>query len=182
MLKLFYTGCSSVNQNQNSPYLSIGGRPSIDLVKNGIDNSIFSKFEIFSKIKKREIICLSLLNDSNNPVNNVSISINSDFSFFNYKAAAQNPLMDECSLPYFQLLNSNEELPLGLNFSLIDNINKLSLGNMLSNQIVGLWIYREINNQSLTLLDNKLTCESIKNDSLSSFLKSIEFSIEIEYN
>lgn len=182
MIKLFYTGASSENQDQPSRALSLGARPSLTLLPNGTDNNIFSNLQIFSKYNKRETICLALLNDSNSAVTGVTVSLTFSSLIFKGKIAAQAPSIDNCNLPYFQLLSSSQELPVGLTFTEHTSSNPLSLGQLAANQLIALWLVREITPTGVSQIDAALDCNGVKGTLLDDLKQAIEFSLEIGYN
>lgn len=148
-MKLYYSGASILNGEQNNPLNSIGGFMSSSLVPNGLENSLFPNVNS-SEIENgsRHIIGLFLKNDTGAPVSDIDFYFDKDSeSIFTYEIGAVQANTGEIE----SLVNSNA-LPFSVNFQSADgDSNKVRLVNSLDdNEIIGLWIIRKLAKETPT--------------------------------
>jgi hypothetical protein len=185
MIQLLYTGVIREGLPQTNPLKSIGGYVSSSVIPNSSLDNIFTGVSYFSLVNNKATFEVSGI-----AFKNVSGSILTDVTFwfevpedslYTYRISFVSLAEDECG-SYMELLSNRSSLPYIGEFLQADIDNKRNIGNLESNQKIGIWIKREIKEIDIAKL---VDCDLLYRDYLegkSLALKKEEVILNIQFN
>jgi hypothetical protein len=147
MLKLYYTTTKGEDELQPKFFKSLGGYKSSSLVKNDQFDNFFSEISNYSIAENNgdEYIGLMLVNEGTDKTN---INFYFDYPTNCYSklyVAAVDTTTDADGNEYIENVPTIHSSPVYADFNEADGeVNKVSLGNLLANEQLGLWIKREL--------------------------------------
>jgi hypothetical protein len=147
MLKLYYTTTKGEDELQPKFFKSLGGYKSSSLVKNDQFNNFFSEISNYtlSENNESEYIGLMLVNEGTDKIN---ISLYFDYPINCYSKlyiAAVEPTVDADGKEFIENIPTIRSSPVYAVFNEADGAaNEVSLGNMLADEKLGIWIKREL--------------------------------------
>lgn len=143
---LLYTGANAPNVAQINPEKSLGGFVSSSLVPNGRLGNLFSAISKTAVIEQREEIrMIALKNTTGNPITGLVIYTNNkNKSYFLKIAAVASGLNSKNELMFEQLMDG-QSLPYQAELSQHEgNDNALDIGDIANDQVIGIWVQREL--------------------------------------
>lgn len=163
---LLYTGAGTSNTPQINAEKSLGGFVSSTPVPNGRLNNIFSDLSKSGILDQRkEIRLIALKNTTGAIVNGVTVYTNKGTSSSILSIAAVASAVDSCSNIVFEKVQDAQTLPYQATLALHEGSGAaLSVGTMQINQVIGIWIYRDIDLTKFPQLvkqDTPLTCSAL---------------------
>lgn len=143
---LYYTGAKTPNAIQIDSEKSLGGFVSSTPVPNSRIGNLFSGISKSVIIENRkEIRLIALKNTTGVAIANLIIFTNNKNKSFKFKIAAVASGTNSLNEIVFEEVQDGESLP--YQAALTENeleINALSVGAMAIGQVIGIWIYREL--------------------------------------
>lgn len=197
MIKLYYTGATSWQSNQNLATKSVGGFISNNTIPNGDLNSLFgniSSAELFDSRNKREVIGLGLYaffftkeeeEEFKKAKLKISLKHNHKESYINdlftFKFALGPVGGDETQGFYLEKIQSNKAIP----YYYLEEFKELSEEPIFTKEYeldkgIGLWISRTFNSDKV---QDKFSCKSdywLDNDKLPNFDFELGLEIKLE--
>lgn len=161
---IYYTGAKKSEERQDNPSLSLGGFKSSSQVPNGTIHNLFPKITQSTVIKNHKIIRMIVVhNPTNASMANVKLwSENGEFS--KILIAAIFPAYDtECEVYYFEEVANEQSLPYQGTLAEYSETTPLLIPELLPNQIVGIWLRKELDLDKFNELEkgqNDLSCEA----------------------
>jgi hypothetical protein len=159
MIQLLYTNSATPNAPQPSASASIGGYISSSSIPNDFLSNIFSEISALSKESNRkETILIALKNISQDTLDELTFSFElPQEPYINVKVAFTLPSLDSCGEPIFEKIPNSSAIPLNANFLDVVNGSDFVIGDIASNQIVGIWFTRTLSD----FAKNIPTCEEL---------------------
>jgi hypothetical protein len=144
---LYYTGATAPDTIQINADKSLGGFVSSSVIPNGRLANLFStiaKSDITGKVF--DVRMIALKNITGGTVNNVKIySVLGSSPHVKLKLAAVAPATNNCGNKYFESIYDSHTLPYQATLDYHEGSgNAIDAGSILNNDIVGIWIMREI--------------------------------------
>lgn len=161
---LLYTGADSPDVPQINPEKSLGGFISSSPVPNGRLSNLFSSISKGTIQKdQKDIRLIALKNTTGVTVNNVDVYTNVTGGSIILWIAAVSPALNSCSQTVFEQLIDGSSLPYQAVVALHEGVgNKINIGSMIANAIIGIWIYRLVDQSKFPLLNtNALSCQDM---------------------
>lgn len=149
-IKLFYTGAKTYGATQVNPRQSLGGLPSSSLIPNGLLSNLFMNIALLSTTT-HEVKAIVLKNISGRVLSNVDVYVDTNIDWIKTTVGA----VWLSTTGEMEKITSTYALPYGIVFNETAEDSRLELGNpstgvILNNQMVGIWIKREINRSALS--------------------------------
>lgn len=154
-MRLFYTGASSFDAQQNDPSKSLGGWISSTPVPNGMKSNLFGTISSYTTDQLfREVIAIAIKNITADTVNDIEVYFipDSNNPISKYKIAAVQAIEHvTCERQYYvENIDSNKQLPFDATFyEATGESNAVNIGNLESGKYVCLWIMREIDSEAV---------------------------------
>lgn len=170
MFTVLYSGADSNSKAQNDPLKSIGGYISSSAVPNGSINNIFPP--ITRRHIKEQLIDTRLIVLKNDATALTAVKIWTEKdNLATFKIAAVAPGADSCSKPLFESLVDGHSIPMQASLAAKEGEGAaLVVGNIAANQIIGIWIQRDVDVTKFNELDGVQGIESLTNDELEELL------------
>lgn len=177
-IQLFYTGAKTVEESQESPKNSLGGYKSSSLIPNNQVWNIFGDIALLAE-KRTEVKGIMLKNISEVELSNVAIWFDNLVSdIFSLQIAGV--VVDGNKLEMDKLPNTYS-LPFGIEFYDAIESSKLIIGTLAVGQVIGLWLKRETEEDSIRdLLSCKSLYEKFKAEE-EPYIKDGSFDLNIYY-
>jgi hypothetical protein len=168
---LFYTGADAANAPQINAEKSLGGFVSGSPIPNGKLNNLFSSISKSAVLgNKTEIRMIALKNLTGSTVSNLSIYTNTVGKSAKLQLAAVAPMLDSSNNPLFEQLYDNDSLPFQATLNYHEGAeNAILIDTFAANQVIGIWMLREINTDAFPELQNT---SNLTTDQLVSLLES----------
>ena len=178
MLSILYTGGLLANQQQSIGTSSMGGYISLTPIPNGRANSLFSDTCYY---QKNTTECRLIGIKAQAAVTSLQIWINNQDPLVSYEVAVVAPTADVCGDLCFEKLSKSSDIPLYAVFTETNINTPIIIGNLVVNQIIGLWIKRTYDSNSLVAIENR-SCEvlSMLPDTVPTSIQKT-FSIEFDF-
>lgn len=153
MLRLYYTTTKGQEEQQINYFNSLGGYKSANLVANDEFDNIFGEISSYtiSNNNENQYIALILKNESVTEKTNINV-------WFEYPETPYSKLYiaivdlseDEDGIKFMENVKSLHSSPLYADFYEVNGeLNKALIGNLATNSMVGVWIKRELDLETI---------------------------------
>lgn len=188
-MELLYTGVTKEGLPQTDPTKSLGSFVSSSKIPNGSLDNLFSGVSYYSLLNNQDtfqVIGIVL----KNTLGREAIDVNFWFetpvdSLYKYEVAFVTLSLDNLCGYYMERIQNSGSLPyMGTFISIDGEANKGSIGNLASNQMIGIWIKRSvINSNASDLVDcDKLYADWVLNGEKNPSEETEETSFKIEFS
>ena len=147
-MKLYYTTTAGQDQVQSNPEISLGGYRSSSLVPNNLIDNLFGGITQFllSRDSQEEYIGLILENELSQSVYSIRLwFIYPESCYSKFLIAAVDLVVDSQGVLRMENIPNRYSKPLYATFFESDGEgNAVDLGDMISGEMVGLWISRQL--------------------------------------
>lgn len=143
---LLNTGALSANAPQINADKCLGGYPSSTGVPNGRLNNLFPNISKSDVLQKKSVIrMIALKNTTGAAIPLVKIYTQSGTGHVKMKIAAVASALDSNNNPVFESVFDGYSLPYQAELNYHEGVvNAIEVENLAANQIIGIWILREI--------------------------------------
>ena len=140
-LNVYYSGGTELNEIQKSPLKSLGGYRSGVIIPNGKVNSLFDNIgSLELEEGYKQVICIFIKTDEDIAGTKLVITgINTNLEKLSIGASV--PATTDGPV---QVLDVFDEEPYNVDFNEVVNSEEISLGDILENHTIALWIIREL--------------------------------------
>lgn len=152
-MQLLYSGAASCNNAQIDPEKSLGGYASSTPIPNGALNNVFPPISRAIVVNNTSATRLIVVVNNSFTVNNLKIwTVAGNLS--TYQIAAVSPATDTKGNPVFETIYSSDSIPYQAVLASQEGIdNAITVASLAANDMIGIWIKRNLNLDNFTQLD-----------------------------
>lgn len=172
-MQLYYSGAYAAGKPQTEGTKSLGGYPSTTLIPNGGLNNVFDPItRSYVKGMIPSIRLIVLKNTTGSTVNDISIyTMSGDLA--TYKIAAVAPTVDSCGNKVFESIPDGNTLPYQAILETHEGSGQAeTVDTLAANDLIGIWIERDLTPDAYTELDGKTGAPSLDCDTLATLLEA----------
>ena len=182
-MRFYYTNSPTYDTPQTEAKLSLGGFLSSSLIQNDLINNLFSSIsELSRQSLRREAILIALKNTYTEVIQDVTLEFKvDDFDALvsEFSIAFIVSKTDSCGNVYFDRIDNSQALPF-VDLEVISDLNKsFSLGDFAVDQVIGIWLIRNIIKANVAPLTNA-ELEDNYNDDITPATQE-NFSLELSW-